>query len=107
MSRMGEDAGEDIGEPGLWVDAVHFRRGDEAVHCCGAPPSAIRSAEQPGLPFKSDASQAPFGGIGREAHASLFQEQREARPSLQDVVERLGQVMAAGRFGELFAHLDP
>lgn len=26
MSRMGGDAGEDIGEPGLRVDAVHFRR---------------------------------------------------------------------------------
>jgi hypothetical protein len=25
MSRMGGDAGEDIGEPGLRVDAVHFR----------------------------------------------------------------------------------
>jgi len=24
MSRMGGDAGEDIGEPGLRVDAVHF-----------------------------------------------------------------------------------
>src|SRR3954451_198990 len=72
MSRMGGDAGEDIGEPGLWVDAIHFRRDDEAVHCCGAPPSAIRSAEQPGLPSKSDASQASFGGILREAHASIF-----------------------------------
>src|SRR5579872_6080554 len=90
MSRMGGDADEDIREPGLRVDAVHFRRDDEAVHSCGAPPSAIRAAEQPGLPSKSDASQAPFGGIVGETHASIFQEQREARPSLQDVVERLG-----------------
>lgn len=103
---MGGDAGEDIGEPGLRVDAVHFCRDDEAVHSCGAPPSAIRSAEQPGLPSKSDASQAPFGGIVGETHASIFQEQREAHPSLQDVVERLGQVVTTRQFGELFAHVD-
>lgn len=106
MSVMGGNAGEDIGEPGLRVDAVHFRRDDEAVHGCGAPSSAIRSAEQPGLPFKSDASQAPFSGIVGETHASIFQEQREARPSLQDIVERLGQVVPTGELGELFPHVD-
>jgi hypothetical protein len=68
MSRMGGDAGEDIGEPGLRVDAVHFRRDDEAVPSCGAPPSAIRSAEQPGLPSKSDASQPSFGGVVGGTH---------------------------------------
>src|SRR5262245_22819957 len=41
-----------------------------------------------------------------ETHASIFQEQREARPTLQDVVERLGQVVTARRFGELLAHID-
>src|SRR3954451_4406620 len=77
---------------GLYIAAAH------------RPP--IRSAEQPGLPSKSDASQAPFGDIVGEAPASIFQDQREARPSLQDVVERLGQVMTAGQLGELFAHID-
>src|ERR1700730_6099888 len=42
---------------------------------------------------KSDASQASFGGVVGETHAAVLQEQREARPTLQDVVERLGQVV--------------
>jgi hypothetical protein len=63
VNWVGGDAGKDIREPGLRIDAIHFRSDDEALHSCGAPPSAIRSAEQPGLPSKSDASQAPFGGI--------------------------------------------
>jgi len=33
--------------------------------------------------------------------ACILQEQREARPSLQDVVERLGQIVPARQFGEL------
>lgn len=41
-------------------------------------------------------------GIDQHAATGVF----TARPSLQDLVERLGQVMAAGQFGELFAHID-
>lgn len=42
------------------------------------------------------------GGIDQHAATGVF----TARPSRQDLVERLGQVMAAGQFGELFAHID-
>src|SRR5208282_156424 len=45
MRGMGGDAREDIGEPGLGIDAVHLCRDDEAVHVCGTPTSAIGSAE--------------------------------------------------------------
>jgi len=74
MSRMGGDAGKDIRKPRLRVDAVHLCGDDKAVHRCGSPPSAIRAAEQPGLPSKSDASQAPFGGIvkGHDAVDASF-----------------------------------
>lgn len=45
-----------------------------------------------------------YAGSGIDQHAAtgVF----TARPSLQDLVERLGQVMVAGQFGELFAHID-
>src|SRR4051794_1635882 len=32
--------------------------------------------------------------------------QRNAHPALQDIVERLGEVMPTGEFGELFSHVD-
>lgn len=103
---MSGDVSKDIGQPSLRIDAVHFSCDDQAVHGSSAPSTAIRSTEQPGLPAKCDASQASFGGVVREANSPVLQEQREARPTLEDVVERLGQVMAAGQFGELFAHVD-
>ena len=44
--------------------------------------------------------QPSLGGIVGQAHAPVLEEQREARPSLQDVIERLDQVMPAGEPGE-------
>src|SRR5262249_12406060 len=38
--------------------------------------------------------------------APILEEQREARPSLQDVVERLGKVVAWGEPGDLLPHID-
>ena len=49
---------------------------------------------------------ASFGGIVGETHAPILKEQGEARPSLQDVVERLGQVVPARELGKLLAHID-
>ena len=47
MRRMSGDTGEDVGEPGLRIDAIHFGRDDETVHGCGALSAAIGPAEQP------------------------------------------------------------
>ena len=52
MSRMGGDAGENIGEPGLRVDAVHLGRDDRR----SASSAAIGPAEEPGFSSKSYAS---------------------------------------------------
>ena len=38
---MGGDARENVGEPGLRIDAVHLRRDNQAVHGRGALPAAI------------------------------------------------------------------
>src|SRR5271165_3083578 len=47
MCGMAGDAREDVGEPRLRIDAIHLTRDDEAVHVCGAPASAVGTAEQP------------------------------------------------------------
>ena len=49
---MGGDAGEDVGEPGLWIHAVHLRRDDQAVHSRGAVAAAVGTAEQPAFSAK-------------------------------------------------------
>jgi hypothetical protein len=46
---MGGDAGEDIGQPSLRIDAVHLGCDDQAVHGSGALSAAIRPAKQPRL----------------------------------------------------------
>ena len=42
-------AGEDVGEPGLRIDAVELGRLDERQHEVGALAAAIGTGEQPGL----------------------------------------------------------
>jgi len=42
MSRVGGDAREDVGEPGLRIDAIYFWRDNETVHGGSALPATIR-----------------------------------------------------------------
>ena len=39
--RMIGDAAEHVGEPGLWIDAVHLGRDDQAIHDRGTLSAAI------------------------------------------------------------------
>src|SRR5579871_433728 len=103
---MGGDAGENIREPGLRIDAIHLGGDDQAVHGSSSPSAAIRSAEQPGLPTKSNASQSSLGGIVGETDAPVLEEEGEAGPALQDVIEGFGKVMPAGELGHLIPHID-
>jgi hypothetical protein len=44
---MLRDAGEDVGEPGLWIDIVELGGDDQAVEAGGALAAPIRAAEEP------------------------------------------------------------
>ena len=41
------DPSQDVGEPGLRIDVVHFGGDDEAVHGRGALSTAVGAGEQP------------------------------------------------------------
>jgi len=41
------DPSQDIAEPGLWVDAVHFGSDDQAINRRGALSTAVGTGEQP------------------------------------------------------------
>lgn len=73
-----------------------FGGDDQAVHGRRPLSGAIGAAGQPGLSSESDASQASFGGIVRQTYPPILEEQGEARPALQDIVERLGKVVPTG-----------
>jgi len=106
MGRMGGDAGENIRKPRLRINAIHLCGDDQAVHGSSSPAAAIGSAEQPGLPAKSDASQSSLGGIIGKTDAPVLEEEGEACPALQDVIERLGQVMSSLELDHLIPHID-
>src|ERR1700730_10038780 len=105
MDGMSGDAREDVGQPGLRVYSIHLGRYDQAIHGRGALSAAVRSAEQPCFSPKGYTSQSSFGGVVREAHAPILKEQGEARPSLQNVVERFGQVMPTREVDDLLPHV--
>jgi len=102
----GQRCGQGYPELGLLIDAIHFGGDDQAIHGRRAPSAAIRAAEQPGFSPKSDASPACFGGIVGEAKPPVLQEESEARPSLQDAVERLGQVVPRDSLASCLKVLD-
>jgi hypothetical protein len=58
-SRVLGDAGEDIGQPSLRIDIVHFGRDNDAIHGGGALSAAIRRGLiVPG--FRRRKSQSPI-----------------------------------------------
>ena len=63
MSGMGGDTGEHVRQPGLWIDAIHLGRDDEAVHRRSALPAAIGPAEEPRFSSQSNlAAILPISG---------------------------------------------
>jgi hypothetical protein len=50
LDGMLGDASQDIGEPSLRINVVHFGRDDQAVHHRGPLAASVGAAEQPRLP---------------------------------------------------------
>jgi hypothetical protein len=92
---MTSDAGEDVGEPSLWVDAVELGGADERVHDGRSLPSAVRSAEQPRLSTQGHAAQRPFSCVVGQADPAVVEKAGEGRPAAQHVVDGLGETMMA------------
>ena len=55
---------------------------------------------------QGDTSQPSFGGVVREADASVFEEEGEACPALENVFDRFGQVVPTSEPSDLRTHID-
>lgn len=89
---MVSHAGEDVGEPGLWIDVVELGGDDHCVHE-GSPVTApVGSGEEPAFPAESQASERPLGGVVCEADPAIPQEGCKSGPSWQHVVDCLGDM---------------
>src|ERR1700679_2647548 len=102
---MRGDACEHVREPRLWINVIHFTRGDETVDHRRPLPAAIRPAEQPGFSAKSHTPQPTLGGIVRQAYTAIFEEQPEGSGSFENVIDRLGEIMSAGQSIQLRAQV--
>jgi hypothetical protein len=79
IDRMIGDAGENVGEPGLRVDAVELGGLDERIHHSGTVRPALRPGEQPRFPAEREAAQRPLGRVVRQADATILEESGEGR----------------------------
>lgn len=59
------DAGKDVGEPGLGIDAVELRGADEGVHHRRPLAAGIGAAEQPRLASECNAAKGALGGVNQ------------------------------------------
>ena len=83
MNGLPGDARQDIGEPGLRVDAVHLGCDDQAVEDGGTLPTAVGAAEQPRLAAEGHAAQRPLGGVVADTDPPVIEESRCAFRRLQ------------------------
>ena len=87
------DAGEDVGEPSAGIDVVEFAGLDQCVDRSGTTPAAVGAGEDPVLAADSNAADGTFGGVVREADTAIVKETPERWPSLQVIVDRLGEAV--------------
>ncbi len=80
---MSGDAGWDVCEAGLRVDAVELGRDEQAVHGASTLVAAVRAGEGPRL---ASEGYAALGSIVRSRHEPIVEEARKDRPAREHVV---------------------
>jgi len=84
------DAGEDVGQPGVGIDAIQLTGLDQRVDRSCASPAAVGAGKDPVLAADRNTPDGTFGGVVREADVPVIKEAGERGPSLQMIVDRLG-----------------
>ena len=103
---MHRDKGQEVRQPCLRIEVVHLGGDNEATQGSGSLIAAVRPAEHPRFASQRDAAQRPLGGIVRQAHAPIVEEQRECGPAFQYLVDGLGEIVATRELGSLLAQVD-
>ena len=67
------DPTEQVGEPGLRIEAVELGGLDQREHRSGAFAAAVGAGEQPSLAADRDAAQCAFGGVAGQADAAVVE----------------------------------
>ena len=101
--RMIGQPSEDIGEPGARIDAVELGGLDQGVDGGGTAAAFVGTGEGPVVAADRNSAQRPLGGIVGHAEPAVVEEPGERRPALEDVVDRLGDIVLPESSGPLLA----
>lgn len=99
----GDDAGNDVGQVGIWVDAeelASFHEGRDHGPVLGA---AVGAGEQSVLTGESERPDGALDGVGVDLDAAVIEEEAQARPAYEGALERVGQLALLADEGEALA----
>jgi hypothetical protein len=85
------NAGEGVGEPSLWIDAIQFGGFDQVVGDASGFASGLRSDEQVVFAAQSDRSHGTFGGIIVDLQDAMIEVGAHPCHSSQGIADRCGQ----------------
>lgn len=88
--RLGWQAIEYVLEVAMRIVAVELRRLDQAHRRRGALPATPRSSEQPARAPECDRSDPVLDPVIVDGHSPVLEEAHQRRPSIQTVVDGLG-----------------
>jgi len=100
INRMVGDAGDDVGEPSLRIDVVHFCGFNERVHDGGAPAARVGTCEEIVLAAESERTNGAFGGIVRHFEPAVVDVSGQGDPTRGGVANGDRERTLAADFGE-------
>lgn len=95
------DPGQDVGEIGLRVEAVHLGGLDDGHRTGQRFGTGVRPCKEPVFPPDANRAQGALGWIVVDGDPTIRQEQAEGILAADPVTESLGQIPLAGDQGEL------
>lgn len=95
------DAGQDVCEVGLRIEAVHLGRFNDGHRACQRFGTCVCPGKEPVLPSDANRAQGALGWIVVDSDPTVRQEQAEGVLAAEPVTEGLGQIALAGDQGEL------
>jgi hypothetical protein len=96
LGGMIRQAGQHVGEPGLWIDVVELGGGHQCVDGSRTTAAFVGAGEGPILAPHGDGAQLALGGVVRHAQAAVVEEVHECRPALEDIVDRFAGLTVFG-----------
>ena len=98
-----DDAGDDVGEVGVWLDADELARLDQRGSLRPMLAAAVRASEQGVLAVQGQGPDRALDDVGIDLDPAVVEEQAQAGPAREGVADRIGEFALAADQAELLA----